>query len=249
MRRLATLALTLTVAGGATGVQAQGLPTAAALHDRFIEAIGGRDAVAAQQGRTIWAHFEVPSQGMTGPLQISISPPNKVFTKTQIPGMGSSTSGFDGEVAWTVNPAMGPMLLEGKALEQARQEADVLSLLNPDRYITSSETVAEEPFEGKPAYKVKVRTRWDEEYHQFYDKGSGFLVGLIRTQSTPMGDIEATTVMSDYEKHGALAMPTQTTVRVMGIEQRILVDSVKVGPVPDSVFALPPEIKALRKGS
>lgn len=245
--RAVTLAALL-AAGVSAGVEAQAtLPDAAALHTKFVEAVGGRTTIAAQSARRIWGRLSVPSQGIGGPLEIFTAAPNKFFFRAVFPGLGEITQGFDGETAWTINPAVGPLILDGRALEQMRQQADFYGVINPERFVKTAETVAEETFEGKPAYKVKVTTRWEEVYHEYYDKASGLLLGVSRSQSSPMGDLEAVTVLEDYKLMGGLRQPAVTRVKVMGIEQVLTLDSVSVAPIPDSVFALPPAIKALKK--
>jgi hypothetical protein len=42
-------------------------------------------------------------------------------------------------------------------------------------------------------------------------------------------------------------MPVLTKISVMGIDQVLTIDSVSTRAIPDSVFALPPAIKALKK--
>lgn len=246
MKSLTTAAL-LTLSG-LTAAQAQGLPSAASLEAKFLAAVGGKEALNSHSARTLYARIEIPSQGITGPLVVWAKAPNKLATRTVIQGIGEVRSGFDGETAWALNPAMGPMLLEGLALDQLRQQADFHGTPHNPKWVDSATTVVEEPFEGKPAYKVKVRTRWGEEYFEYFDKATGFMVGYNRKQDTPMGALEAVTVLTEYKPFGKLMLPTVTRVKVMGIEQVVTADSVSVTDIPDSIFALPPEIQALKKG-
>ncbi|MGH7754632.1 MAG: hypothetical protein ACREN5_17640, partial [Gemmatimonadales bacterium] len=113
MKPLTTAAL-LTL-GGLTAAQAQTLPSAASLEAKFIQAIGGKDALAAYSSRTLYARIEIPSQGITGPLVVWAKVPNKLATHTVIQGLGEVRSGFDGQTGWALNPAMGPLLMEGLA--------------------------------------------------------------------------------------------------------------------------------------
>jgi hypothetical protein len=234
--------------GGLTAAQSQALPSAASLEAKFIQAIGGKDALASYSSRALYARIEIPSQGIKGPLVVWAKAPNKLATHTIIPGLGEVRSGFDGQTGWALNPAMGPMVMEGLALDQLRQQADFHGSPHNPKWVDSATTMLEEPFEGKPAYKVKVRTKWGEEYFEYYDKATGFLVGYNRKQDTPMGALEAVTVMTEWKPFGKVMMPTITRVKVMGIEQVVTADSVSTAEIPDSVFALPPEIQALKKG-
>jgi len=240
------LALSVTVLA-TPGLAAQARPTGTQLYDRYIEASGGRAAMQGMTSRHVWGRFEVPSQGMGGPIEIFSAAPSRLLTKIEIPGFGSSASGFDGEVGWVLNAAMGPMLLDGLALDQMKQQADMEGVLHPDRYVTSRETTGEAEHGGKPCWVVTVKTRWNESYTECYDKETGLLSATIRKQATPMGELEGTTLYGEYKKLGGMLMSTVMHASTMGIEQVVHIDSVSTRPIPDSVFALPKEIRALKK--
>lgn len=244
IRSLAAAAALLLV--GTAGLSAQA-PTWEQVRTRYIAAMGGRAAIEAQQGRTIYGKVEVAAQGISAPITIWSAPPSRFVSHVSIPGMGDSRSGFDGETGWSDNPAMGQMLLEGRGLEQMKQQADFHGVLHPDKYLASATVTGEKQFEGKACWEVKLTTTWGEEYTEYYDKETGLGHGSVRSQESPMGAMQATTVTSDYQVHGGVRIPTVITVKVMGIAQVVKVDSVKVGPVPASVFELPASIKALKK--
>jgi hypothetical protein len=142
---------------------------------------------------------------------------------------------------------MGPMLLEGIALDQMKQQADMTAVLDPSKYVTLRETTGEAEHGGAPCWVVTVTTKWTETYTECYDKATGLLSATIRKQATPMGELEATTVYSDYKAFDGVKLSTTIRVSTMGIEQVIRIDSMSTKPIPDSVFELPKEIKALKK--
>lgn len=241
------LAATAGLALVTTLAPAQALPTAEQVRARYIEALGGEKAIRAQTGRHVLAMVEVPAQGIAAPIEIWSSPPNKVYTVTNIPGMGELTSGFDGETAWTNNPATGPLVLDGRALNQMKQQADFHGVLHPEKYVTSAEVTGEAKWEGKDCWVVKVKTTWDEEYTEYYDKATNLLHGMARSQESPMGPLEATTLFTEYKAFEGVLAATVVTVKVMGMEQIVRTEQIDVGVVPDSIFALPAAIKALKK--
>jgi len=247
--RRAALTLLLFASGVSFASAQAPLPTAAQIHARWIEALGGRTALEAMTARTMWGRVELPAQGLGGPIAVWSAAPSRLRTETEITGFGGSTSGFDGETAWVINPATGPMILEGPALEQLRQQADFHGALHPERHVESAEVLAETTFAGNAAYQVKVRTKWGEEYMDYYDKATGLMLGNVRKQETPMGALEATTTLEEWRTFGGVKTPMVVRVRVMGMEQVIRADSISVAPIPDSMFTLPPEIKALKKPS
>jgi hypothetical protein len=164
-----------------------------------------------------------------------------------IPGFGTVRNGYDGTVGWSINPAMGPMVLDGNQLAQMRQQADFFGPLNIEAYVDSAEVVGEEQFEGKTCQEVRVVTKWGEEYVEFYEVATGLAVGSIRSQESPMGAMETTTVLSDYKDFGGILAPSRMVQRVMGMEQIITVTAIDYDAVDPAVFALPDEITALLK--
>lgn len=227
---------------------AQGtLPSGREVVNRFIEAMGGRDVVLAQSGRHMTGTFDIPSQGMSGALDVYGQPPNKMLVRVTIQGIGEITSGFDGTTAWAINPMMGPMVLDSLQAQQTRQQADFYSALYPEEQITSLETVADTTFEGTGSYQVKVTTAWGETYHEFFDKENGLMLGSQRNQASPMGNVDILTMVSDWRTVEGMRVPFKSVQRTMGIEQVVTITQVEVMSVPDSVFVLPPEIQALIK--
>lgn len=218
---------------------------AQAVYVRYVEAVGGRAAMEQYEFSTASGSFALPAQGINGDLTVMAMAPNNLAIRVNIPGIGIIRSGFNGEVGWNINPAVGPMLLEGNMLNQMRQQADYLGPLNLHMYVDSADVVAEEDFEGRPCQKVRLVTKWGEEYFEFYDVETGLLAGNIRTQEGPMGALEATTVVSDYQDFGGLLVPTRTTQRVMGMEQIFTISDVNYEPIDPAVFELPKEIQAL----
>jgi hypothetical protein len=236
------------VAAAPVPLAAQGaLPDGRTVINRFIEAIGGRDAIMQQGGRHAKGTFAVPAQGLTGDLEIYAQPPNRLHVRIAIPGIGEILSGFDGTTAWSINPMMGPMVLDSLELRQTKQQADYYANLYPDSIITSLETVADTTFDDVPCYKVKVVTAWGEDYYEFFAKDSGLQVGSVRTIASPMGSVESTTIVSDWRELDGLKAPFKQVQRAMGMEQRFTMDTVESMTVPDSIFALPPSIQALIK--
>lgn len=230
---------------GAARQSQEALPVGRDVIDRYVEVIGGKEAILGQGAQHATARVEVPAQGIGGDMDIYVAPPNMLYTSIEFAGIGSVRAGYDGEVGWLIHPAMGPMVLEGRMLDQTRHQAEMASPLHPETLIASVETVERTDFEARPCYKVKVTTRWGEEYFEYFDVESGLMVGVERTQASPMGEVPTTTVLSDYKEFGGVLSPTKSAQRVMGMEQIITVLEVTDMQRDDAIFAIPDEIKAL----
>lgn len=224
------------------------LPPAREVIARYVAAIGGREAIERLPSRWEQGRMEVPAAGLSLRYEL-FAAPNRQSTRSQMPGLGEVRSGIDGQVAWLVNPATGPMLLEGLALQQARQGADPQAPLHPDRYVAAAETVDETQFGGARCWKVKVTTTWNEEYYEFFDEATGLLQGGIRNQASAQGSVEITSQIVEWRTVAGVRLPRVTRSQMMGAQITSTVDTTEVRAIPDSVFALPPEIRALRGGS
>jgi hypothetical protein len=115
-------------------------------------------------------------------------------------------------------------------------------------HIVSFETVGQRDFEGKTCYEVKVTTKWDEEYTEYYDIETGLLAGSVRSQESPMGAIVATNVVVEYQDFGGIMVPIKAVQRAMGIESVVTITSIEYDVVDESVFELPADIQALLEG-
>ena len=224
------------------------LPPARELIDRYVKAIGGREAVLGHKSLHVTGTYAVPSSGMVGTLEAySAANPNRSLQRVAIPGLGEIASGFDGEHGWTVNPMTGAMLQQGRELEQARLDAEFYSELRDPRNYKSITTVEKTTFEGRPCYKVSLVRADGAEDFDFYDVETGLRGGSIITRESPMGTVTSTNVESDYRKFGNLLQPTTVLLKTMGVEQKLTLVSAEFDKVDPAVFDPPAAIKALIK--
>jgi zinc protease len=223
------------------------LPAAEKVIEKYIEAIGGRAAISAIESIHMTGTLSVPANGMTGSMEMWAAKPNKNVVKQTIAGIGDSTEGFDGTVAWMNSPMSGPMLLTGEQLKQRTADSDFNALLNPSVRYTAMKTVEKTTFDGKDAFKLSMTRKEGGEDIEFYHVSTGLKLGGIATRKSPMGDITITQTLSDYQKNGAILQPMKMKQSITGIDILITFTSVEFNKVDPAVFALPAEIKALIK--
>jgi hypothetical protein len=223
------------------------LPSARVIVDRHLAAIGGREAVLSHSSTVAKGKLSMPKAGMEGSLEIYGARPNKSLLKITLGGVGEVTEGFDGVRGWSFSPMTGPMLLDGKQLEEKRFDSEFHSeLRDKDRYVSMT-TMEQTDFEGRPCYKVKFVRKSGGEDIEFYDVATGLKAGSITTRETHMGTVTGTTVEADYRKFGNLLQPTTIKSQIGLVEQVITITSIEYDTVPASVFEMPPAIKALVK--
>jgi hypothetical protein len=223
------------------------LPSARSIVDRHVAAVGGKAAILAHSSSRATGTFTVASAGMTGAIEVFAAKPDKSMVKISIPGVGEVIEAYDGKNGWTLSAMTGPMLLEGKQLEEKKFDTDFFGELHEDRRYESMTTVERTEFDGRQCYKVRLVRKGGGEDFEFYDVETGLKAGRIATRETPMGTVTGTSTESDYKKFGNLLQPTTVKNTMMGVQQLITITSIEYDNVQSSVFDPPAQIKALIK--
>jgi len=246
---LRTLALTGAALLAASPVQAQApLPTAQQVVARYVEAIGGERAIAAQQFRHVQAEMSMPAMGMTATMEAhQARQGNKFRMKMEMPGMGAMNMGYDGQTAWSVNPMQGPKVLEGRELTEAMRQYDFDANMRFTHLFPKMETVGRAQVSGESCVNVKMTTATGEEVTNCFAEDDGLLIGATARANTEAGSIESTMTFTEYKEFGGLKMPTLTTVSTMGQQMLLRVKNLSTAPIDPTVFALPAEVAALKK--
>jgi len=155
------------------------LPPAKEIISKFVKTIGGRAAFQKIQSQHMKGKFEMPAQGLSGDLEVFAKRPDKLAVKISLQGLGEILRGYNGAVGWSVDMATGPALLEGKMLEELREQADFDGVLHGEKKYKSMETVAIADFEGARCYQLKLVRNSGNEVNEYFDIKSGLLVGVV----------------------------------------------------------------------
>jgi hypothetical protein len=223
---------------------AQEVPPAEQLVNRYVEALGGRDAVLAQRTSRTRGTFEMPAAGLAGNLEVVMSS-GRMASVVEIPGLGTIRSGFDGTHGWSVDPMMGARLMTGAELEALREQANPLMAVRDPSLFQSMETVRRTEMGGEPCWEVRTVTTGGREVVDCYHVESGLLVSQSSTTDSPMGSVQATNHFSEYRDFGGVMMPTRMVQETMGMQQVMTITSVEFDGIDAADVAAPAEIHAL----
>lgn len=229
--------------------QGQALPPATDIIAKYVAAIGGKDAIMKVTSIKQVATMEVPAVGLSATMEMFAAAPNKLASKTSIPGMGEMQNGFDGTVGWDMNPMQGPRVLTDKELTTMADNADFYAsmLYSADRFSTM-ETVGDTTVAGEKAYKVKlVKKNSKTESTSYFSVATGLLLGATSTQETQMGTMTMTQLVSDYKAFDGLRFPTKIEQSMGPQSIKITIKELVVNGAPASAFAVPEQIKPLIK--
>jgi hypothetical protein len=221
------------------------MPDAGVVLKKFRTAIGGEAAIRKHTARTVTGHFELPAQGMKGELKIVAAAPDRMKLTITLPGMGNLERGYDGKVGYSLDPAVGPRILEGPELDELKYSADFYDdLRDPSKY-ASAVVVSQGPFEGEDCYEVKLVRKSGFTYHEFFSVKTGLLTGVKMNVTSQMGTVPVTTIHSEYKAFGGVMTPTITRQKMMGLESITTIDTMSFDAVDAKAFALPDAIAAL----
>ena len=233
----------LAATGPVATAQTADLPEATDLLARYVEAIGGRDAILSHESRYTRFFFKGPFA--EAEFFVYAAKPNKMYMGWESQGVLRSQSGFDGEVAWTIERDFGPRILIGRELARAREEADFyLDLYDPANF-TSMETAELTEFEGKECYKLKLVSKTGRETFEYFDVESGLKIGSEGKNQNGNYAFEGSEILDDYEEYGGVLIPTKRIWRYKGWphEQVVTVTALELNSVSDTVFALPDDLQ------
>jgi hypothetical protein len=246
-RLFAALGLALAVSlAAAAGAQADdALPGAREVVDRFVEAIGGAERLQSRTSVAMTGSFKVPAQGIEGGLQLWTQAPDRMLLEVEIPGYGKVRSGFDGTVAWMMDPAMGAQVLADKSAAQMRDQANFYSSLYRAEDYESLEVVGRADFQDTACWELAVVSSQGLASRHFFAVDGGLLLGMTQTQFSPMGEIPSTTALKEYREFEGLKLPTVLEQSMLGMQQITTIATVSFAPIEAAVFALPADIAAL----
>jgi hypothetical protein len=229
---------------GSAWAQELQLKTAAAVLDRYKQALGGADAIAKVQSETI--HGEIEGTGITAKIAFTYyAKPFRTLMKATQPDGKEILQGFDGKVSWSLTP-QGANIDHDTAPEAIRRDADLQYPLHQPDYFDKLELAGVTDFEGHRCYWLHGTTHWGKDNNQFYDVKTGLLVGY-RFQVDNASRNVAMVVFDDYKNFGGPLVATKNTSRSGDQTQTFVYQTISYEPLADSWFDLPQAVKALLK--
>jgi hypothetical protein len=236
-------------AGMPLAVRAQGAPaktpSAAEIVTRAAKAVDPAGKLAGHRSVRSTFVVEILGMGLTGNAESYSARPDRFVSNTTLGPIGTISAGYDGSVGWIMNPATGPTLMDSGQVARARHmNAFDATLQRPETFKSMSDPVVE-TFEGRSCYKLHLVATTTFEYDAYYDVDNGNRRGLRYQEKGPAGLVPVTLVFDDFRDFGGLMLPATITQRTPTVSLVQRLNTVDYDTVADSVFALPPAIKAL----
>jgi photosynthetic reaction center cytochrome c subunit len=223
---------------------AQGsMPTADQILDKYVQAVGGADAIARIHTRIEKGNILLTT-GPQGPTQI----PTEIYAKA--PNMrlsithqqnGENYTAFDGTAGWMTQ----------------RQGPAPMSAADSANYAVDSDFALPLDLQQKKLYKQIRMSRpekiGDKEYYVlqaaqaglpriklYFDEQTGLLARLVRMQDVGIGYLPVQLDYSDYRDADGIKLPFRWTLARVSNRFTTQIDSVQQNvPIDDAKFARP----------
>jgi hypothetical protein len=240
-------AVTDSAAPDAAASQAAGqnLPTVEWVLERYVTATGGREALLRHKSMTLHGRNYEPATKREVAVAF-YTKDGKYLQVVTLPA-GKSLSGYDGHTAWGLDSHGMVTIQQGDVVRSIARDADLYYHLHVMQYFRSMEVIDVQTFNGRPCYHLKGVNNWGKQNEQFYDTETGLLVGYAFNTAWRGGNGAATQVFEDYRDFGGVRMPVKNTARDGDDVSVFTIASVTWDDVPDSLFELPPAVRAKLK--
>jgi len=220
-----------------------------ALFGQTAEEILDNSAKAQLNGNNIEEYFSLQTKGsmqmpggMEATFEIFQKEGGKFYMKTSIPSVGMEVEqGCNGKDCYSVDPMIGPRLLEGEELANSLLEADFQSEFKWRDTFATYKLIGEETVEGRPCYKMDLVTKAGLELTSYYEKET-FLIRRIDTvvENEMMGKVTGKIYFDHYQEFQGILLPTQKVMEMISnrIEMKMTDYQFNV-KMDESIFKIP----------
>ena len=203
--------------------------------EKYLDAIGGRDALSKIDDRTTIMRGTAMGQTLT--IIVKQKTPNKMRQELKAGGMDQLTI-FDGE-----NGMMKVMdqniEVKDKELESLKIEASMEFLLNPENYGIKLSYEGSDKVNDKEVEKVKMILPSGLRWWSFFDLESGLKLKEQKEMQTQMGLIEQSLVFEEYKNVDGIMYPHKITQSFGPQSIEVTVSSIKVNKgLADDIFVI-----------
>ncbi len=202
---------------------------------KYIDAIGGKEAVAKVEDRT--TIMRGTAMGQTITLISKQKAPNKMRQEVKAGGMEQVII-FNGKKG-VMNVMNQKIEIKDKELEALNLEADMNFMSDPAAFGVKLSYEGIEKVDGKDAYKVKMELPSGLKWYALFDTESGLKVQEQREIQTPQGSGTQTITYGDYKDVNGVKYPFKITQAFGGQSVDVTVSSIKVNKgLSDDLFII-----------
>jgi photosynthetic reaction center cytochrome c subunit len=216
---------------------AASLPNADKIIGKYLQAMGGADAVARISTRLQKGTLTVGTAQF--PVEVLSKRPANRVTTVRFPN-GESVTGFNAQVGWLTTPGHGVHEMSSAELDASQMDAYPQFAMDLRQTFRELRVLQQEKIDNHPIYVVSGIRENQPPVRLYFDQESGLLIRLLRYVDTPLGLNPAQIDYADYRQEGAVRTPFRWTVARPGGRFTIQIDQMQQNvPIDDKKFAKP----------
>lgn len=225
----------------ATPLLAQGAvstPAVEELLQKYVAAIGGKEAWEKLTSRFMKGTQEYVGGGSRDPIEIYLKAPNSSLVVTHTLD-GVSREGFDGTAGWVKFADEPVREMSKEELSWAKLNSAFHRELHLRNFYTEMTVKRTEKVKGRDAWVVEARSGEGSPERLYFDAATGLLVQRDYIGSSWEGPIEIWAFFEDYREVDGIRLPF--TIRRVNSDLILRIDEVRHNvSIDDSKFKKPP---------
>jgi hypothetical protein len=219
---------------------AANLPTVKDILDRYVKALGGREAIEKLKSRTAAGTVEIVPMNLKGTVESYAAPEGRSYTKTVIAGVGDIIEGSDGKTAWAVNPFQGSREKTGVELAQAKLSNDFYRDVRLEKLYPKMELKGIEKVGDRDAYVVVGSAEGVPSETWYFDTQTGLILRSDVTTNSPEGVQKMSVYLEDFRPVDGVTMPFRIRTQMPQFQVVVSFTEVKHGaPIDETKFSRP----------
>lgn len=185
------------------------LPEAAEVFERYIEAIGGREAIQKIKNRRIEGTFQGEPFEFRANLQVWWESDGRFHQNVSEPAGLRYNIYANGEYTWVQLHDQEPHFLGGMQRIELLDTADFHGEANYEERYKEITTIAAAKADEQPVYVIRAVTHANRPHTLYFNRDTGLLVGTrVPTMGRDKQIREMTVRLGEYKPYGGVLYPT-----------------------------------------
>lgn len=222
------------------------LPAAEELFEKYIQAIGGLDAIHRHTAIKYVGTVKAPAMNYSAFLTIWQVAPRSLVMYIEPPGIPRSYQYCNGTLSWGFDPppmGTGWRFFEGEQHEDMLYSADFYSDADYKNRYEKIATHEKTDFNGHTAYKVLARAPSGKEQFIFFDAETGLILGLHSVQIEDGKQIPLIIINDEYKEVDGVKYIGGQTHRTPGRDIVFTYRVIEPNPKDIPPIEIPAELK------
>ena len=144
--------------------------------NRYVQAIGGKEAIEKVTSRSMKGTLENSDDGTTSPAEVLAKAPNKYLAVVDVPNAGQTLEGWNGSTGWGKDPDSGLHELGKSDIVAAKRDYDFYRETRLKELFPKMRFSAKTTFDDRPAYVLEATAADGSIEKLYFDAQSGLLV-------------------------------------------------------------------------